>query len=272
MYDDKILNNKKYNVLNETDYEFKITPPTGLKLKDPVLVFNINNEWMIVPLRVMLSYPIIHISNKQQIDNDTFNKHILSLVFCPLTMQTTVLVGKFSFKEYINGKMILVDQNNSILPINIGHGISEDNVIESIPRIAVKIQTLRNSVVNSPDAKYLYCKKEFNSSIIDTNFYHDKTYAYSDYKYALETKIHPKTLVYVIRYKQKDKIKYKIIIGKDANSNTVTGFDTKKSGYDDYLAHNADRLIDKEAYIMPILLYSVNIIYADKKIKYVYIE
>ena len=78
---------------------------------------------------------------------------------------------------------------------------------------------------------------------------------------------HPKTLVYIIQYKSNSgKYKTTILVGKGANSTHPSGYSYKTSKYEDYLKYYTNSLIDKNAFMFPMMWHYANIIFNNSKV------
>ena len=97
--------------------------------------------------------------------------------------------------------------------------------------------------------------------------YYNNDLDINDEKINIE-KYHPKTLVYIIQYTtiKTENIKNILVIGKDANKHTITGYDIKLSGLNEYLYKKEKKMEDKKGYTLPILYYYSNKIYTFSKI------
>jgi hypothetical protein len=140
--------------------------------------------------------------------------------------------------------------------------------------INIRIVTLRNALIMSPNIKYMTLNKtstntEIFKSIIDIEYYSNKVDI--NYNEIKDAYIHPKTLCHVIvRTKNNKKTKTYLLLGKDVSIDDVTGYDIMKSGVFDYVNINNENLIKDKAYIFPIMLYVAKIEYP--KIKIIYLS
>lgn len=254
------LNDKK---LEFDDYTFETNHDMTIKLTDQVILYNDGNTWNIVPLLIFLSYPIIY--SKYEIENNIYD---ITLIVCPVTLISTILKGIFTFETYQDNIMILRENDTNDL-IQIISGNNEKHQMENNKRIEIKIMTLRNSIMFAPDPKYMILnKKKELKPIINLNYYSNGLDLNNN---ELSYLIHPKTLVYIIQYKSytDEENKITIILGKDSNKSTVTGYDLKKSKIFNYLKKQHAKILNREGYTLPCLWYIAKTLYPIAKIIYV---
>jgi len=231
-----------------TDYEFSNS--VNLKLSDHVVIYNINDQWKVIPLNLLLTYPIIH--GKQTIDDELMD---ISIVLCPRTLRCVIFKGLYVFEKY-DDNIMLLKKNKEIISI-------DSHIIDF--RLSTNITTLKNALLIAPDAEYLISKKKIDP-IINLDYYHNNLDINGK---KLDGLIHPKTLVYVIQYTSLGNNKVSIVLGKDISKEDVSGYNFKTSGFYDYLEKYRSKIINREGYIMPMLWYMAKDIYYDAKIVYV---
>jgi hypothetical protein len=126
---------------------------------------------------------------------------------------------------------------------------------------------LRNAMIYAPDAIFMKCKKKLNQ-IIHSDYYFNNNDIYD--KKIKSVYIHPKTLVYLVKYKSKSKTKkkskYVILVGDDINNLIPTGYDLNQSKLNNHLVKYGEKIINKNGYIMPILWYMAIMLYPNAKI------
>ena len=83
--------------------------------------------------------------------------------------------------------------------------------------------------------------------------------------------VHPKTLVYVIQYKsaKSNEEKTSILLGRNMDKTTVTGYDIKKSGLLEYLGKHGHKIINKSGFVIPCLWYVAKNNYKYAKVIYI---
>lgn len=254
-----IINKIKKNILNNNNYKFVSDPPMSLKLSDQVIIYNIDDQWKIIPLIISLIYPIIYDSG-------------YTIVVCPLTLRSVVFKGTFILHDYQENRMILKEPINedALVAIDLGYKIDKQYLIESNRRSEVKISTLRCALMFAPDSLFLEVTHKFspNNTIINIDYYSNL----NDLSHnKIDSLIHPKTLVYIVQYKSfvtgEDKVS--ILLGKDANKETITGYDVRKSGLFDYLNKYKRKIINKKGYTIPMFWYMAKNSYKISKIVYI---
>ena len=248
----------KIKSLCKNDYEYVNNPTENINIYDKIVLYNDGLKWKIVQLDICLMYSIIY---------DTYQngetKYDTTLIVCPVSLRAVSLKGKFLFKTYDGTKMILEEDNdnNTIIPIDMNHKIDDKYMIYSNRRSEVKIMIIRDALMIAPDVFYLQLKQKKIKSILPDKYYENFIDVDNN---QLESVIHPKTLVYLIQHKQKNKIS--ILLGKNSTKNTVTGYNLKKSGITSYLMKHHDAIVEKEGYIMPILWYVAKQAYPNAKV------
>ncbi len=261
---EKIIQNIKNKILNSNDYSYVATDPSSLKLYDKVIIYNTGDQWKIVSLNLMLSYPIIY--DKYSIDDEIYD---ITIVLCPVTLQCVIFKGLFEFETYQEQRMILREKDTEThIPIDSGLKIDKKYLIRSNRRLEVMMTTLRGALIMAPDAIYLNCDKKSNP-VINLEYY-DNDLDIEGNK--LDGLIHPKTLIYVIQYKTyntgEDRVS--LVLGKDAVKNDVTGYDIKKSGLYKYLSTHKQKIINRDGYLMPMLWYIAKSMYKTSRLVYIY--
>jgi len=251
-----------------TEYTINDEPIKNIALSDPVLCFNNLNEWIIIELKQMLKTPIIWVkiyTDNKQID--------ASIVVCPRTLRSSVFEGKLKSLKYDNDdRLILEKEDKSLISIDVNISIDLESNLEINKRYQLSIQTLRNSLVDYYDIKYLHPQNKKNNKYIINKDY--LTNYLDEYDQEISQKYmelngvvyHPKTLVHIIQYlSNKGERKITLLIGKDSNNMETMGYDNKKSGYDNYISTYEDKIVEKDSFIMPILYYKAIKIYTDSK-------
>jgi len=244
---EKLFN--KNEILEIKSDKIKSNVPENIILSDIVLVFNYKTEWVIVQLDLLLNYPIIHIKN-----DDEF----ISIAICLKTLRAMTIPARLYFNSY--------DKNNQYqiqFKLETGELVLFDERNIDLKRSQCKIQTLRSALIEYGDVKYLH------SPIIDIgtdlkNYYINNEDVNGNEIVNLQ--FHSKTLVTLIQYIDREKIKTTIVIGSNSNiMNSSGGYEPKKDKIDDYLANMGVKLIEKEAFIMNCLLYTARILYPNSK-------
>lgn len=263
--DESIIKKIKSRKLSQKDYSFVNEFESTLKLSDNILMYNSGEQWKIIPLSVALTYPIIY-------DTFTFNDVIFpgSIIVCPITLRAVIMKGVFEVETYLDTKMIIKDEDNNIMPIDMGYKVDSDLILHANKRIDVKISNLRTVVIGyTNDSIFLKPHDKTINPVLDKSYYSNTmnimNVPIGDYL------IHPKTLVYIIQYKsyKNNAEKISIVLGRDCVKNKVTGYDLKKSGLFDYLHKFRNKIINRSGYTMPILWYIAKDIYPEAKVVYI---
>lgn len=256
---EKIKEKIKNNTIEK--YTFENYDHNNLNLSDNVILYNSGNVWKIIPLDLMLSYPIIH--DEYLYENE---KYDITIVVCPITLRSVMFKGKFEFYDYEDYRMILKD-GDKYLPIDLNKKISEKFVIEENKRIEVKIMTLRNAIIYVNDIFFIKTKEKINF-IINREYYDNiKDIFGNDIIYS---NVHPKTLVYVAEFESQTekKEKFVILLGNDYLADKITGYDVIKSKLNDHLLKYRSKIIKKDGYIMTMLWYIAKDLYKNYKLVY----
>lgn len=260
----------KYNfnerILEENKYEY--TYKSNLTLSDKIVSYYNGQNWRIVPLDILIRYPIIYDKyyNDDKIDNITDS-------ICPFTLACCSFIGKYYPSEYIlNSSLILTDKEHNLLPIVSGYSTNSNNETIKIKRLECNIKIFRNAISDYPDCQFINIKDKLKTPIINLDYYFNKNFIFNyNIIYNNTTKkIHPKTLIYVVQYKSSKSLKdkYSIIVGKDANNIEPTGYNTKKSGLVKYLESMKFKFNEKSAFLIPQLWFSCFPFYHNVKIVY----
>lgn len=257
----------KSKKLTHDDFIFSPDHDMTIKLSDQVILYNTGDQWKIVPLLISLAYPIIY--DKYDTGENVYD---ITIAVCPVSLMATILKGVFNVEIYYENVLVLREEStNDLIPIDSGYKINEKYVVENNKRLEIKIMTLRSAIIMIPDAKYMILnstKFKHLKSIIDIEYYSSNVdYNGND----LNSLIHPKTLVYIIQYKSynDDENKTSILLGKDVNKSTVTGYDFRLSKTLDYLKKNNSKILNRAGYILPCLWYIAKITYPDAKLVYI---
>jgi len=241
----------KYSILevNADTNTIKSKVPEDIILYDNVVVLNYKMDWLVIKLDLLLSYPIIHIKNGEE---------ILSVLLCLKTLRCMGIPAKVLFDSY--------DKENDYeikFRLESGESILFDERNFNLKRFQCKIQSLRSALIEYGDVKYLYYPLE-DINLKLKNYYMDNYDA--NQRDITNLQFHPKTLVTLIQYIEKEKIKITILIGATSNvMNSTGGYEPKKDKIDVYLAQTVDKLVEKDAFIMNCLLFAARILYPNSK-------
>jgi hypothetical protein len=252
----------EYTILKNTEYDINDDIIKTLALSDPIVSFNNGNFWVILPLDLMLKYPIIW--TKLYLEN---NIQDVSIVLCLKTFQIIMFDGKLEYNSYNKNLLILTNDKKELIPINNNILIDKNKNLDFNKRYQVELQTLRNALIDYNDVKYFHLKNKKAKYILNPDYL--SNYLDNENNKIDELIYHPKTLIHVIEYETGNKKKKTLLIGSNANNMEPTGFDKKKSGFDKYVSIYVNKLIEKNAFIMPILYFQAKILYPDAKVVHI---
>jgi hypothetical protein len=232
--------------LGLSDYKYKQNHILSINLSDQIILFNVSNEWKVIPLIVSLSYPIIY---------DKLDKNIISIIVCPVTFRCSVFNNEYCFEKYNNDIMLLKNKTTGLIePITQKINIDGKTIFNNSKRFEIKMMTLKNALMMVPDLLILQTNKLIEP-VINKKYYTNKLDIFDN---KIKSSIHPKTLVYIIKYKsiKSNKNKKIILLGKDNSKNHVSGYDLGKSGIIEYLDKYKYKIIENSGYIYPILWFT----------------
>lgn len=256
-----IVENINKRIIDPTMYEYDINAPDSLSLTDIVVCFKSNTMFKIIPINIFHASPIIY--DKLNItDGEQTHLKDISIVVCPFTYAATVFEGKLICSGIDRHVIELEDKKGN--SVKLLKGAKDFNTDDNIFRASVEIKTYRVALSEHLDAQYMIIKKHFKP-LIDPYYYSSKIIVTDDVEELFT--IHPKTLVRLVIYKssEKNKTKFSIVVGKDANSSTVTGFNAE-SGFSEYEQDMSDKLVEKSAFIIPIMWFCYKDFYPDAKV------
>ena len=237
-----------YSILEVDVNKISSKVPDDITLSDHVVVFNYKTSWLVIQLDLLLSHPIIHIRN---------NDEYMSILLCLKTLRCMAIPAKVLFDSYDKENQYHIE-----FKLESDESIIFDDRNQNLKRIQCKIQSLRSALIEYGDVKYLVHPFDVNLKL--KNYYLDN-YDVNN-KDITNLQFHPKTLVTLIQYIEKEKIKTTILIGYTSNiMNSTGGYEPKKDKIDSYLASMIDKLVEKDAFIMNCLLYCARILYPNSK-------
>jgi|SRR3989344_7600555 len=231
-----------------------IPQPLNIDITSPVVAFNNNQEWKIVPVSFLIHTPIIH---DVIFEGTEPNKKIIdvSLTFCPYTYTAILYEGTWCMTDKIyNSNIVLENMKEPSMMIQaIGvKTIKKKEIL--VRKWNTRILTLRRAISEYPDCVYLHNKiSEKLKALIPTPYYHDTNILYPLINKV--SKYHPKTIVHGIEYRSKGIMKYSVIIGNDA-SDKPSGLDIYSNKVYEYLEKKNKDLIDKFAIVIPTFWFS----------------
>jgi len=218
---------------------FVPTAPINLDLHKPVIVYSDGINHKVIPLDVMLRYPVVY---DTYTDNNV--KFPITVSVCPFTLSSNIYFGvyKLTNQTYFDNIILQDTKDLNLIAVQMFgqlYSWENKNIITDkiIRRKEVKIMLLRNVITKYPDCLYLSFNYNKAKSLINN--------------INLEN-----TLSYIIEYKSKDvtqtNYKYTLITTK----NKSHSFDYILSNYDKYFEFVVDDVRDKLGFITPCLLKS----------------
>lgn len=265
---------QKYRSIEVKTDKIKSKVPENLSLSDNVVCFNYKGEWIIIPISLLVKYPIIYFY-----DDET--KEWGSIVTCLLSLRVMYVYEKVRWVKYDGLNAIFNNEAGETMSFETKLDKDGEKMVE-FKRSQTKIQSLRSALIEYGDLRYLHLDiPENKSNLISMSYYCDLI----DYegknladKVNLATNIHPKTLCVMISYhseRGENGVKNTIIIPKNKLgefinksefiNKEIAGYEPKKEGLDSYLAMSTEKLIEKKAFILNILFYTAKILYANAK-------
>lgn len=240
--------------------------PEDLTLDDIVLTYNNGKNWKIIPIDILLKYPIIHDTYYDQ--TNTRNGKLISsnitLVFSPYSFASIIYFSKIiPTNELYKDNLVLITSDGNYKFNQLEHIIyskSGERINKFIRRHEAKIMIMRNVMNKYPDCFYLDTKSYKNNieMIVQKDFMTNK-FTYSDLEYQSNI-YHPKTFVYGIEYKSSDvdydNYKYSVIVSDDAHKDKPNSFDLRINKYEKYFDEMIDKIREKQGIIIPCFWYS----------------
>ena len=257
-YKNKIINRN----IDINDYIIQSRPPSNLKLSDIVIGYTTgNSRWKIIKFNDLKNCCILYDRFFKKDNNK--KEQIITLVLNPITLNVCTFVGKVEIHSIKKNGSLILTKDNYKFKFGSKHSLDQEIDEMHIERKETKLMELRNIFIFTSDPKFIVVKKKFtdifkldyylNNQNIDGEIIHDV--------------FHPKTLVYIIQYKSKSgKYKTSILIGVKSNSKFPTGYNYKESKFEEYFLIHSQKIIEKKAFIYPMLLYYAKLIHKNAKI------
>ena len=261
----------KYRSIEVTNDNITLKVPDDLLLSDNVLILNHKGNWVVIPISTIVKYPIIYFYDEKL-------KETGSVVCCLLTLRSMYVYEKVRWIGYNGLEASFNNEAGESMSFETKLDKNGEKLVE-FKRSQIKIQSLRSSLIDYGDLFYLNLNLNVNfknkSNLIPLEYY-SNLYDYQNNLIQLnktnktdktdKIDFHPKTLCTLIQYQSSkntptnnSNIKTTIIISKD-------GYEPRKGKIDEYLAASSEKLIEKKAFIMQILLYTSQILYDNVKV------
>lgn len=287
----------KNRIIHKSDYSIFTYPPDNIDLNTIMLLYFDGESLKAISLDIMKKYPILYDidskpdsndddthandtddSDDNYSDNDNNNDlDLISIIVCPFSLSGGVFTGEFrATQEIINNSLVITNGIEKFPIIKSDINSNKYRISDII------IKPLRNILSEYMHTKFIhYNNKNNNNKNNDINNYNyvagndfystnslSPNISYTKQEYLTNITFHPKTLVYIISYESSktDERKYTIIVGKDANKNTITGYNDKTSGFFNYLSQLAEEINERNGCITPVLWYAWKSAYPNAKI------
>lgn len=255
--------NIKDKIITINDYSYRRNPPKKYSLNDKVMAYFDGYDRKIVPLDIAYSYPIIYdkyIASDQQF-------HDMTIAICPFTLACATFDGKFVPTDYVENSCLVITNNKDTFAIcnSFNHILKLNH-----KKFEIDIKILRNIFTEYPDCKYITLNKDIDiQPLINPNYYLNKDILF-EVPTLPSSQFHYKTLTYLIQYiSSKDQsVKSTIIIGRNANKDTSTGYNVIESGIYDYIMQYDNDIKQKFGLVMPILWFAWKSFFPNSKIIY----
>lgn len=256
----RILTEDSYDIIVKDTYKH-------FNISDKVVCFYNGNDWNIILLDDMLAYPILYFKFWSEKDNTFYDN---SLLVCPITMRSMIYKGSIKILDIVDDRLYLfnTDTRDEFFMDSPYTGSYDEAGVEKkikshVKRHEVKLLTLRDTFMFLIDPKYIVIKEELKQRPIIYDRYYANRLTYDGY--SIHTTFHPKTIVYMVQYYSHSmkRYRYTIIIGRDINRDTVTGYSYRASGTWEFISKHMREFAKKRAYIYPIFWFMVDKLYHD---------
>lgn len=245
-------------------------------VSDKVVTFYNGKVWSFITLFNMLCYPLLYFDFWSDKDDTVYRN---TLLVCPLTMRSMIYKGVIKIIDVINERLLLLNTDTGdeffMDSPYTGHYDDEGHekkIKSHVKRHEVKILTLRDAFMFILDPRYLVIKEDKKTRPIIYNGYYSNRLTHIGNP--IFTAYHPKTIVYMIQYysQHTKNYRYIVIVGRDINKDTPTGYNYKASGLWDFLTKHKIEFIEKKAYIYPIFWFMIDKLYSDQDVKMIMIK
>jgi len=256
---------QKLSSIDNTQYVIQDSPPDDLTLDDYMVCYSTGDSIKAIPLSVMKIYSALY-----DINENTGITY--SIIICPFTLMASIFKHKILLTQDVDKCTIVlkyINDNNEATLFNLFSDFAFN-----LSRIDIQIKTLKNIYSDYLHIKFIHVGKNLKGvPIADTlnDSYYNNTFIPFDL--AIQNKlIHPKTLVYVIRYKsmRDNTSKTTVIIPKNASSNNISGYDMHTAGYTNYLKKYSEKINEKSGIVFPVLWFAYNIFLNNASIVYLH--
>ena len=252
------IKNLKKKYINSKDFDILKIVNDNFNIDDDVILYNngLNNK-------VILLNDMKKLIKVNDIFNINKKKENITIILNPITLNVCGYFGDIKILSINEEGSFILGKNEYKFRMGDEFYLINDSTKNKIKRIQVCILKLKDVFKNYFDPIYIIPKK-LNKKLINEDFYENK----KDHNDKLiKDRIHPKTLVYIIQYTSStNKKKTTILIGKDANTKNISGYNFEKSKFHIYFNEFKDEIYKKKSFIFPMLWYYAKLQYPQSKI------
>jgi len=262
--------------LTPSDYRLSMFMPKDISINDKIAVFFAGNCWNAIRIDILNRFPAIQFIYS----SSSGNKYTNTIVYSPYTMQIMIFRGRVKIQSIDldnNCRMTIAhidDKDSYHFTLERPFNIHMNEFHPMILRKPIILTTLRHMYTegtgNMNDCQFIVVKKKIvneGNPLVDP-IYLENILDYNGMN--IVSRYHPKTLVTMIQYysKKKQRMKYTLLVNRDIQHDTLTGWNRISSGVVDYLNRHKEILNHKKAFYFPIYWYIVDKLYPMKKIIY----
>lgn len=159
---------QKYRSIEVKINQIKSKLPEDLSLSDNVVCFNYKGEWIIIPITLLVKYPILYFYDEE-------TKEWGSIVTCLLSLRVMYVYEKVRWVKYDGLKAIFNNEAGELLSFETKLDKNGEKIVE-FKRSQTKIQSLRSALIEYGDLRYLHLDiSENKSNLISMSYYSDLT-------------------------------------------------------------------------------------------------
>lgn len=220
--------------------------PSNINLFDFVFVYSNGIEWKVIPLSILLYYPIIYDTYYDRFSNNSSNNYQyirspISFIFCPHSFSSTVVFDKISLTDDVHNNSTVFKTSNDNKFLILSNHLFINNKPSSLRTINVKLFKLRTALSLFPDCKFLIhninndLKPIINKSYFTNDSFFNKISN-------INSSYHPKKICFGIKYlsSKTNNYKYSILVADDLVS------------FENYIDKHITSITHKAAFITPV--------------------
>ena len=252
------VENIKNNDINSKEFEISKIVPDNYNIDDNVILYNngINNKVLLLNNMInLIKIKDIFVLNKKKED--------ITIILNPITLNTCGYFGEINITKFNEDGSLMLKKNKYEFKMGDEFYTINDDLKNKLKRIQIGILKLKDVFKNYFDPVYIILKKKLKN-IFDQKFYTNNR---DHFNKLIKERIHPKTLVYILQYTSTSgKKKVTILVGKDANSSTPSGYNFEKSKFNIYFNEYKEEIYKKKSFIFPMFWYYAKIQFNESKI------